>query len=193
MKTVKEKIAGVLYCVLQAIVGVLLLINPVAFTSGIIIAIGALLIVVGIVGVIQYFRTPADEAAKGQALTKGLLTVTLGVFCACGSNWLIITFPIAAIVYGIIMLVIGVSKIQLAVDAVRRKEKKWYWGIISALITLAGGSIVILNPFTTTAALWLFTGIAFVVDAVFDLAAIILAKKSDDTEDEETEDGEDEE
>ncbi len=173
MKTVTQKIASLLYCILQAAVGVLLLIDPVGFTAGIIMAIGALLVVAGFIGVIKYFRTPVDEAARGQLLTKALLTVLLGVFAVLGRGWLIMTFPVITILYGVIMLVIGVSKIQLIADAVRRKEKKWIWGVISALITLACAGVVIMNPFSSTAALWMFTGISIIVDAVFDLVAIL--------------------
>ena len=169
----KQKIGGIIYCILQAAVGVLLLLDPVNLTSGIIIAVGIFLTISGIIGVVKYFRTPVDEAARGQILTRGLLTTMVGLFCVFATNWLIATFPLITILYGVVMLVIGVSKIQSVVDAVRRKNKKWFLNLISAVITLACSAVVITNPFSTTAALWMFTGIALIVDAVFELVAII--------------------
>ncbi len=178
MKKVTQKIAGVLYCILQAVVGVLLLIDPVGFTAIIIKAIGAFLIVTGIISMIKYFRTPVQEASRTQLLTKGLLMALLGAFGMFGTNWLLVTFPVLTILYGVILLVIGVSKIQLVVDAVRRKENNWFWGVISAIITLACAGVVILNPFSSTAALWMFTGISIIVDAIFDLATLVFVKEN---------------
>ncbi len=179
MKTKKQKLASVIYCILQTIVGVLLLINPVTFTSGIIITIGVFLLITGIISIVKYFTTPVKEASEGQILTKGLLIVLLGLICVCRTDWLIITFPVVTIIYGMIMLVIGLSKIQVVADAVRNKEEKWFWGVISALITLICAAIIITNPFSSTAALWMFTGISIIVDAIFDLAALVFVKESD--------------
>lgn len=174
----KQKLIGILYCILQAIAGILLLVNPVDFTFGIFIALGVFLVIMGIVSIIKYFKTPVAEAVKSQPLTKGLLTTLVGMFCMFGADWLIATFPIITILYGVIMLVIGVSKIQLVLDAVRRKEN-WFWHLISAAITLVCAGIVIMNPFSSTAALWMFTGISLIVDAIFDLIALSFAQKSD--------------
>lgn len=155
----------------------MLLVNPVDFTSGIFIALGVFLVIMGIASIIKYFKTPVAEAAKSQTLTKGLLTALAGVFCMFGTGWLIATFPIITILYGVIMLVIGLSKIQLVMDAVRRKEN-WFWHLISAAITLICAGIVIMNPFSSTAALWMFTGISLIVDAIFDLVALIYAQNA---------------
>ncbi len=172
----KQKIIGILYCVLQAAAGILLLVNPVSFTSLIIVAVGAFLTVVGVVGIIKYFKTPVNEASKSQSLTKGILTTLVGLFCMLGSNWLIATIPLVTAFYGIVMLVIGASKIQLVIDAARRKEN-WLWQFISAAITIICAFIILKNPFSTTAVLWMFTGISLIVDAIFDLIAIIFVKK----------------
>ncbi len=173
----KQKLGGIIYCILQGIVGVLLLIDPVKFTSVIFIVLGALLTVMGVVNIVKYFRAPVNEAAKSHALTRGLLMALIGVFCMFRTGWLIATFPIIAVLYGVMMLVIGVSKVQSVMDAVRRKEN-WFWTLISAVITLICAAVVILNPFSSTVALWVFTGIALIVDAVFDLVALIFAKSS---------------
>ncbi len=172
----KRKLGGLLYCLLQIVVGVLLLFDPVRFASGIIMAIGVVLTLLGLVGVIKYFRNPVEEAAKSQALTKALLMVLVGLFCAFGTDWLIVTFPIITILYGVMMLVVGISKIQFVVDTIRRKEKSWFLGLISAVITLACAGVVILNPFSSTAVLWMFTGISITVDALFDIVALFLVK-----------------
>ena len=67
MKKIKENFGGILLCLGQLLIGILLLINPAGFTSGIIIAVGAVLLLAGIVSAIRYFRMPPVPAAA-QAL-----------------------------------------------------------------------------------------------------------------------------
>ncbi len=55
-------------CVFDILVGILLLINLVSFTAGIIVALGIILLVAGAAGIIAYFRTDPVEAAKRQLL-----------------------------------------------------------------------------------------------------------------------------
>ena len=64
MKFLKNHFAGIGMFLLEILVGVLLLINPVGFTSGIIIGAGLVLLLVGIVCIIKYFRAEPQEAAK---------------------------------------------------------------------------------------------------------------------------------
>ena len=42
MQTLKENMSGIIACLVEALVGILLFVNPVGFTSGIIIALGIL-------------------------------------------------------------------------------------------------------------------------------------------------------
>ena len=50
----------------ELIIGILLLVNPIGFTSGIIIAFGIALMIMGIRKTIKYFRTEPEEAAVSQ-------------------------------------------------------------------------------------------------------------------------------
>ncbi len=171
------KFGAVLFCLLEAVVGTLLLINPVGFTTGIIMIIGAALIVYAALSVIGYFRTPAAEAAKGQLLTRGLISLMIGLVGILGTKWLLAVFPLITMLYGIIMLVAGVSKIQFGIDSVRLKQKRWFLRLISAAVSIICALVIILNPFASTAALWIFIGIAMLVDAAFDLIAVFLIKR----------------
>ena len=81
MRLLKENIGGITMCIFELLVGILLLINPVNFTSGIIIALGVLLLPIGIIEIMVYFRLEPLEAAKRQSLTKGLVVILAGLFC----------------------------------------------------------------------------------------------------------------
>ena len=81
MKTLKENTGGIVMCLFEILVGILLLINPVSFTSGIIIGLGVILLALGVVGVFAYFRLDPVEASRRQTLTKGLIIMVAGLFC----------------------------------------------------------------------------------------------------------------
>lgn len=177
MKLVRENMNTIVICILEILIGTLLLIDPISFTSMIIIGVGIVLCILGILSILTYFRTAPEEAAKSQKLLKGLLALTLGSFCALNSYWFIHTFPLFTILYGVIMIVAGLGKVQWAVDALRL-HKKWYLPAISALVTLICGILVLNNPFETVELLWRFTGITMILEAVFDIVALVMANKA---------------
>ncbi len=136
MKTLKQNGNTIILCIVEAIVGILLLINPVGFTAGIIIAAGIALMVDGLLNVIRYFRSSQEDAAAGQLLMRGLVALLAGAFCAFNPEWFIITFPVIAILYGIAVLTVGLGKVQITIDMLRAKNSKWWWGAISAVISI---------------------------------------------------------
>ena len=173
----KRNLGSVAMSLAEIIIGILLLVNPVAFTSGIIVAFGIVLMITGIGTIIKYFRTEPEEAAVSQILVKGLLELLGGTFCAFNSHWFIATFPVLTLVYGVVILVTGITKLQWTVDIIRMKRSKWFWMAISAAISILCGITVITNPFSTTAVLWMFIGISLIVDAVFDMIGGIFGNR----------------
>ena len=101
-----------------------------------------------------------------------------GGFLALKSKWLIQVIPLLTIVYGIGVLVAGLWKAQWTVDKLRMKKKYWYLMAISAAVSLICSTLILWNPFASTAVLWKFTAIALILEAVFDLIAIIASGKS---------------
>jgi len=178
MKKLKEKGNGIILCLFELVVGVLLLIDPVGFTSGIIMVAGAVLMVLGLARVIQYFRESSSEAAVGQTLVKGLIALLAGAFCAFKTEWFLVTFPVLTIIYGVVILVTGIGKVQLAVDMLRQKNKKWFWAAINAMIAIVCAVVILRSPFASTAVLWVFTGISLVVEVVFDVITMVVSRRT---------------
>lgn len=172
MKTIKENMNGILVCLFELVAGILLLISPVTFTSGIIMAFGVVMLVAGLGCVIKYFRTDPVEAAQGQILVRGLVVLLVGGFCAFKSDWFVATFPILTLLYGVAILLSGLAKIQWTVDMLRLKKKNWNLAAISAAISIVFSLVIIGNPFSSTTILWMFTGISLIVEAVFDVVAL---------------------
>jgi len=175
MKTLKSNLNGILLCLFEIVIGILLLINPIGFTEGIITTAGIVLLIIGLISVIKYFRTEAKEAATGQYLLKGLVEMVVGGFCAFKSGWFIVTFPALSLIYGVVVLITGLGKVQLTFDLIRGKNKKWFLAIISAIISIACGIVILNNPFTSAAVLWMFTGITLIVESIIDIITLIVS------------------
>lgn len=173
----KRSLGSVAMSLAEIIIGILLLVNPVAFTSGIIVAFGIVVMITGIGTTIKYFRTEPEEAAVSQTLVKGLIGLLVGAFCAFNSHWFIATFPVLTLVYGVVILITGITKLQWTIDIIRMKRSKWFWMAISAAISILCGITVIMSPFSTTAVLWMFIGISLIVDAVFDMIGGIFGNR----------------
>ena len=179
MRAIQKNSGSILMCVLEILVGVLLLVDPTGFTSAIIIAAGAALILYGVICIVRYFRADAAEGALRQSLFKGLLLLLGGLFCVLRSRWFVATFPLLTILYGIGLLISGVGKIQWMADMIRFGRKRWYLPAISAVLSLIFAAIILCSP----TALWSFLGIVLIVEAVFDIVAIALGGKHKGSDD----------
>lgn len=177
MNRINRNMGNLLTCILEALVGVLLLIDPVGFTSGIIIVFGIIISIIGVISLFRYFRENPETAAQESGLAKGLIFIVFGLFCAVKSEWFIITFPFLTVLYGILALASGVSKVQWAVDMLRVKQKYWFIEIISAALTIICAVLILINPFNSTAILWIFIGVTMIVEAVVDVLAYFLGRK----------------
>jgi len=181
MEKLKENFGSILMFLGEIIVGILLLINPLGFTKTIIIGAGIFLTVMGILKIIKYFKTSVLETIKEHPLSSGLILTTLGLFCVFWSDWFIATFPVLTVIYGVIILLTGLKKIEWTANAFRLKNKYWYINGINALITIIFAIVVINNPFSTITFLWQFTGVILIIESIFDIVSIVFEIKEDET------------
>ncbi len=177
MKEINYGTGSIISCIFEVVVGILLLIDPVGFTSAVIVVFGIVLVVLGIFNVIRYFRMEPHVAAQDGALATGLIYTIFGLFCTFRSDWFISVFPVLTVLYGIIALISGVAKIQWAIDMLRTKRKYWYIEVINAALTIVIAILILANPFTSTSVLWTFIGITMIIEAAIDVVAIIMGKK----------------
>ena len=173
METVKRNIGGIIMCLFELLAGILLLINPVMVTSGIVVVLGIVLLIIGLLGVISYFRMEPEEAAMKQILAKGLAVSAAGLFCIVQYQWFVESFSILAILYGVIILMMGFTKIQWAVDLLRMKKEKWFLAAAGALMSVVFAVVILVNPFHSTKFLWIFVGVSLILEAAVDIMALV--------------------
>ncbi|MCD8254014.1 MAG: DUF308 domain-containing protein [Oscillospiraceae bacterium] len=177
MKKLKNNLSNLLICLCEIVVGVLLLINPIGYTSGIIIIFGIFLALNGIISVISHFRISAEDAVRDHSLALGLIEIAGGLFCILRSSWFIATFPVLTLLYGVVLLAIGFEKLQWMIDLLRLKKRQWFLALISAAVSILGAVIIFMHPLESTAFLWVYTAITLIVEAVLDIITIFFRSR----------------
>lgn len=176
LSRINRNLGNIVMCIMEIITGVLLLIDPIGFTTGIIILLGILLTAAGIKNIVRYFRTEPETARQENSLVKGLLFTSGGLFCILETDWFFAAFPLLTVLYGILIFVSGVNKLQWAIDMFRMKQKYWFVALLGAILSLLFALIVLINPLASTAALWMFVAVSLLVEAVFDVITLVINK-----------------
>ena len=169
MRNFKRRVPTLGLCIVELIIGVLLLINPTGFTRAIIILAGLILLAVGLIKAIPYF-TNSNEATKSEMIS-GVVEAVIGLFLILCSGWIISLINLLTTLFGIAVVVVGVSKI-----AQMRNMSKMGFGntkvmALSAVVTIICGVLIVINPFDGVSTIWIFLGITLIVEAVLDLIA----------------------
>ena len=170
---IKQNIYGLLMVLLLITFGVLLLVNPDLFSMWIVRIIGCLLIVLSGVEFYRYFKAKPEEASNSTDFFLAAVFLAVGIFCICAANWLLRAFPIFAVIFGILQILVGFYKLQKTVDDLRMKRPFWYLKAIGAAISLAFGFIIAVYSEMTFMGVWIFTAIALIFEGIFDAFAMI--------------------
>lgn len=177
MKKLLRDFRALIYCVCELAVGVLLLIDPIAFTSAIVRIFGIVFCVFGVFNIMTYFKLDPELGSMSMGFTKGLVQAIAGVFCIFRPEWFATAFPLLAVAYGIVILIVGLIKLQWSVDMVRLGTKYWYIPGIGGITSVIFALVIMFNPFTTTTVLWIFAGLSLIAEAIIDAASTIMTNK----------------
>ena len=125
-------------------------------------------------------RTPAFLFLCAMFLCGAAAGGLTGLRAAEGDGATALSAMLAALpalftIYGVIMLVSGVMKLQRMADMRRIRHPRWYMPGISALLYIILAVIILLNPFSTAMVVWIFVGVSMIVSAVLDMITLIIA------------------
>jgi uncharacterized membrane protein HdeD (DUF308 family) len=163
---------------LEIIIGLMMLFNPVGLTSGIVITLGIALLILGLIQVQRYFKEPASQGQEKLRLFHGLVLLLAGVLLLVKTDEIISSFPYVSLIYGISVIVNGLLRLQMGVDAIRAK-KSWKFHIIYAAATLILGTLVMINPFNSLKALSRVVGGTLLLVGIIDPSYEIWCAKHD--------------
>ena len=178
MKTLKQQLPVILLILFEIAVGILLLINPEAFTTAVIIIFGVVCAVIGLVYLIKYLRARKRHEESVVMLIGAIFAIALGVFSAAASPLIITLFTFIAVMYAVIMIVSGVIKVHNFIINKKAHRFVSVVTLISAVIAIVLGVVILFNPFETTHILWMVVGISILAEALIDIVAIIFTLAS---------------
>ena len=174
-KTIKAaKVGYIILSALFSVLGILVIIFPSVFSKLLCYFLGGAMIAYGIVRIIGYFSNDIYRLAFQFDLASGIISAVLGLIMIIRPDFMI---SFIGVIFGIFILMDGMFKIQMALDAKRFGLE--YWWLIAALAVIAGvfSVIMILNPFGGANALMILVGISLLLEGVLNLCVSICAVK----------------
>ncbi len=130
---------------------------------------GGLLIVYGLFKILTYFRTQVALAER--LFSTGLIALAGGLIIVLMPQSLIAVIPL---LIGFALIACGILQLEVALGLFRMGYSRWYFSLIAAVVMLALGVVILVNPFSSSLLLLRFIGISMLLEAICDLVDSIL-------------------
>ncbi len=168
MKSImKERKASSIMAALVCIaLGVVLIMWPDLSVHWLCMALGGVLVFSGAVYLISHFT-------KKNKLSMLQLDLVLGIILAILGAWLlfnpdsVVTF--IQFVFGALIIIHGLLDMQSSFSLISAHDSRWWTAFVLALVTIAMGAVIILNPFATFSTLVMLIGGVLIFDGLSDL------------------------
>ncbi len=132
--------------------------------------LGGSLLVFGILYVFACVARKGKSRASAFFLIPGAVLAGLGVWLLISAETVI---ALIQYVFGAVIIFHGIVDIQAALALVGYRAKKWWVDLLLALVTLALGLVILVNPLGSFGALVSLIGCALVYDGFTDLWLIV--------------------
>ena len=170
MKTIlhEQRMSSIAAALVTILLGVVLIWWPDRSVNFLCMLLGVSIFITGIIYILGWLAR-RREGVPAFFVLPGVILCALGV-------WLM-TSPASVIkliqyIFGAILIFHGAVDLQGAVSLMRRRWGRWWVDLLLALLTVALGALILLNPFGTFAALVVLIGAALIFDGVSDLCII---------------------
>ena len=166
------KSGTMLLSIAYIVIGMLLLIMPEASLLWICNAFGVVVLVTGIVCPIQYARIRGTGFTAPFMLVGGVITAGLGIFTLAKPQVVASFLPV---VFGIFIVVDGVSRVGTAIDLAKRKGQKWWMLLLLSIVSVGLGVLLLLHPFDAAVSVVMLCGILLIVEGALNLGCVLYA------------------
>ncbi len=153
--------------------GLVLAVNAEGFIKSITVAIGVILLLIGVFPVIDYFRYRKDGLGASIGLISGIFSIVCGLMLLINEDLLMILIPVFI---GVWMIINGINKIQVSFEIKDLGEKSWVITFIYSILIIVLGGYFIVNPISGATTVTSFIGIVLCIYAVLDIIDCIIIK-----------------
>lgn len=145
------------------VIGIVLVVWPDLTMEIACLAIGAVLLIAGIMRLIAYF-TARDGSVYSQVnLIFGIVLIVVGALILWKWDKVLEIVPI---IVGIVIVIHGISDLRQAYTLFKNKYDKWWVALILGLLTVVFGVLLILNPFAALDTVVILIGIFLIFDGI---------------------------
>ena len=166
------KSGTMLLSIAYIIIGMMLLIMPETSLLWICNAFGVVVLLTGIVCLVQYARIRGTGFTAPFMLVGGVITAGLGIFTLAKPQVVASFLPV---VFGIFILVDGLSRIGTAIDLAKRKGQKWWVLLLLSVVSVGLGALLVLHPFDAAVSVVMVCGILLIVEGALNLGCVLYA------------------
>ena len=164
---------SIISSVLLFLFGLILAVNAEGFIKSITVAIGVILLLIGVFPVIDYFRYRKDGLGASVGLISGIFSIVCGLMLLINEDLLMILIPVFI---GVWMIINGINKIQVSFEIKDLGEKSWVITFIYSILIMVLGGYFIVNPISGATTVTSFIGIILCIYAVLDIIDCIIIK-----------------
>lgn len=153
--------------------GLVLAVNAEGFIKSITVAIGVVLLLIGVFPVIDYFRYRKEGLGASVGLISGIFSIVCGLMLLINEDLLMILIPVFI---GVWMIINGINKIQVSFEIKDLGEKSWIITFIYSILIIVLGGYFIVNPISGVTTVTSFIGIILCIYAVLDIIDCVIIK-----------------
>ena len=164
---------SIISSVLLFLFGLVLAVNAEGFIKSITVAIGVILLLIGVFPVIDYFRYRKDGLGASVGLISGIFSIVCGLMLLINEDLLMILIPVFI---GVWMIINGINKIQVSFEIKDLGEKSWVITFIYSILIMVLGGYFIVNPISGATTVTSFIGIILCIYAVLDIIDCVIIK-----------------
>ena len=152
------------FSIVYLVLGVLLLIHPVAFSQAVCYVLGVCAFVYGAWKIWGYWKDRKLGGVFQLELIVGVILVVIGLVALFKSEVLLSILPV---IIGLIILMDGLVTINQALN-LRKLDYRWKYLLPMGIVVAVFGLILVLNPFRSAMLLMRFLGFTLLVDGFCD-------------------------
>ncbi len=160
--------------IILLVIGLLLFFKSQEAIIGLSYIIGTILVVLGIVAIIMFFKESSEDIKNDLNIVYGIVSLILGILVIVNPNAIAKLIPF---IVGIIILINSAIKITYALEAKEDGNDVWKSSLIMALISLLCGIIILFNPFETSVVVFKIIGAFTIIYSVLDIIYMFEIKK----------------
>ena len=146
------------------LLGILLLIHPVAFSQAVCYVLGVCALIYGIWKILGYWKDRKIGGVFQLELIVGVILTVIGLVALFKSEVLLSILPV---IIGLIILMDGLVTINQALN-LRKLDYRWKYLLPMGIVVAVFGLVLVLNPFGSAMLLMRFLGFTLLVDGFCD-------------------------